>query len=122
MTLMRVRALLIPPGIPDFLTRTRLVKAGSVPLSGRAWAGRRDVARVEVSADGGATWNQARLGEAVSPHAWRAWSYAWLARPGRYTLCVRATDTHGAVQPVDQPWNYHGMCSNMAQRVPVIVE
>ena len=40
-TLMRVRALMIPPGIPDFLTRTRLVPSGPVPLTGRAWAGRR---------------------------------------------------------------------------------
>ena len=38
--LIKVRALMIPPGIPDFLTRIRLVPAGPVTLSGRAWAGR----------------------------------------------------------------------------------
>ncbi len=53
MTLIRVRALMIPPGIPDFVTRTRLVEAGPVTLTGRAWAGRLGVSRVEVSADGG---------------------------------------------------------------------
>ena len=37
---MRVRALMVPPGIPDFLTRTRLLDAGQVTLTGRAWAGR----------------------------------------------------------------------------------
>jgi DMSO/TMAO reductase YedYZ molybdopterin-dependent catalytic subunit len=121
-TLVRVRALMIPPGIPDFLTRTRLVQAGPVTITGRAWAGRRGVARVEVSADEGATWDEARLGEAVSPHAWRAWSYTWQARPGRHTLCARATDTEGDVQPVEQPWNFYGMRNNMVQRVPVLVE
>ena len=45
-TLMRVRALMIPPGIPDFLTRTRLVRAGPGAARGpgvgrarRAWRG-----------------------------------------------------------------------------------
>jgi len=121
-TLVRVRALMIPPGIPDFLTRTRLVRAGPVPITGRAWAGRRAVVRVEVSADGGGTWDEARLGDAVSPHAWRAWSYTWQARPGRHTLCARATDADGDVQPVEQPWNFHGMRNNMVQRVPVLVD
>jgi hypothetical protein len=35
---------------------------------------------------------------------------------------VRATDSQGNVQPVEQPWNHHGMGNNMAQRVEVIVE
>ena len=39
-TFMKVRALMLPPGIPDFLTRVRLVEAGSVTLTGRAWVGR----------------------------------------------------------------------------------
>ena len=38
--LIKVRPLMIPPGIPDFLTRTRLVQAGPVNLRGRAWGGR----------------------------------------------------------------------------------
>ena len=58
--LIRVRALMIPPGIPDFMTRIRLVDAGSVTLEGRAWAGRLGVDRVEVSADNGETWRDAR--------------------------------------------------------------
>ena len=120
-TLIKVRALMIPPGIPDFLTRARVVEAGPVPLAGRAWAGRRDVSRVEVSVDGGATWSDARLGEPVARYAWREWSYDWLATPGRHTLCVRATDTEGNVQPAAQPWNIQGMANNMVQRVEVLV-
>ena len=78
--LINVRALMIPPGIPDFLTRTRLVEAGRVALSGRAWAGRLGVSRVEVSVDSGETWSDAKLGEQVSEYAWRGWSYEWDAR------------------------------------------
>ncbi|HEX9400877.1 MAG TPA: sulfite oxidase [Anaeromyxobacter sp.] len=121
-TLIRPRALLIPPGIPDFLTRTRLVEAGSVSLAGRAWAGRRGVARVDVSTDGGATWQATKLGEPLSPFAWRPWSYAWQARPGRYTLCARATDTAGEAQQLDPRWNFEGVRNNMVQRVEIVVE
>ncbi|MBI2294952.1 MAG: sulfite oxidase [Betaproteobacteria bacterium] len=121
-TLIRVRALMIPPGIPDFMTRTRLLRAGRVMLAGRAWAGRLAVARVEVSADGGATWSDARLGDPVSPHAWREWTFEWDAQPGSCTLCVRATDSAGNVQPAEQEWNSGGYGNNSVQRVDVIVE
>ena len=121
-SLVRVRALMIPPGIPDFLTRTRLVETGPVSLTGRAWAGRVGVSRVEVSVDGGSTWWDARLGEPLSPYAWRGWSFEWEALPGQYALCARATDIEGNVQPVTQPWNFRGMGNNMVQRVDVIVE
>lgn len=121
-SLIRVRALMVPPGIPDFATRLRLVEAGAVPLEGRAWAGRLGVSRVEVSADGGVSWSPAELGEQVGRYAWRAWSYRWQVGPGRYTLCVRATDSEGSTQPVEQMWTFQGMGNNMAQRVDVIVE
>ena len=117
-----MKALMIPPGIPDFATRVRLAEAGEQLITGRAWAGRLDVIRVEVSDDGGATWSDASLEVPVGEHAWRGWSWRWQARPGEHTLCVRATDAEGNVQPVDQSWTYQGMGNNMAQRVDVIVE
>lgn len=120
-TEIQVRSLMIPPGVPDFLTRMRVVESGEVTLTGRAWAGRLAVSRVEVSADGGRTWSDGILGQQVGPYAWRSWSFDWQAQPGQHTLCVRATDTEGNVQPVDQPWNYQGMGNNMIQRVDVVV-
>jgi DMSO/TMAO reductase YedYZ molybdopterin-dependent catalytic subunit len=119
--LIKVRALMVPPGIPDFMTRVRLVQSGRVPLRGRAWAGRSRVARVEVSSDGGATWSDARLGAQVSPFSWAEWTFDWGASPGRYQLCVRATDEHGNTQPAEE-WNYFGMGNNMIQRVDALVE
>ena len=120
--LIKVRALISPPGIPDFLTRIRLVRAGPVTLSGRAWAGRLGISRVEVSQDDGATWSEAKLEDPLSPYAWRGWSFLWEARPGNYNLCVRATDIEGNTQPVSQPWNSQGLGNNMVHRVEVVVE
>ena len=121
-TLQKVRSLMVPPGIPDFLTRVRLLDAGPLTLAGRAWAGRLQVSAVEVSTDGGRTWNEATLEDPVDKFAWRGWSYDWQAQPGRYTFCVRARDSEGNAQPVEQPWTFQGMGNNMVQRVDVIVE
>lgn len=117
-----VRALMIPPGIPDFATRVRLLEPGPVILHGRAWAGRRSVTRVEVSVDAGESWSDAELGDQAGRFAWQGWSAHWLAAPGRYELLVRATDDAGRTQPVEQPWNLQGLANNMAQRVAVVVE
>ncbi|HYY81763.1 MAG TPA: sulfite oxidase [Actinomycetes bacterium] len=115
------RALLIPPGIPDFLTRRRFLAPGRHLLSGRAWSGRAPLARVEVSTDGGRSWRAAELGERRSRWAWAAWSLPWEATPGEHELCARATDESGATQPLEQPWNVGGMANNMVQRVAVTV-
>src|SRR6476620_1423155 len=55
------RALLEPPGIPDFMTRERTVPLGPCTLAGRAWSGLAPIAGVDVSVDGGATWAAATL-------------------------------------------------------------
>ncbi len=116
------RSLLVPPGFPDFLTRHRFVDVGRVLLHGRAWSGWGAIERVEVSSDGGATWADAVVGEAVSPYAWVPWTFSWDAsEPGVLELCCRATDAAGNIQPLEQPWNLHGFSNNMVQRVPVEV-
>ena len=118
-TRIRVRALMLPPGIPDFFTRRRHVERGRVPLRGRAWSGQGTVERVEVGVDG--AWSDARLEPAVGEFAWRGWSWEWEATQGDHELSCRATDSSGAVQPLDQPWNYQGMGNNLVHRVPVTV-
>jgi len=120
-TRMRPRALVIPPGFPDFFERTRTVEAGEVLLRGRAWSGRGPITRVELSDDGGRTWQDCALGDVVGPHAWRSWSFVWTAAPGECRLVVRATDEDGNVQPLEQSWSHHGHENNMAQRVRVTV-
>jgi DMSO/TMAO reductase YedYZ molybdopterin-dependent catalytic subunit len=118
-TRIQVKALMVPPGIPDFFTRHRVVDAGRVELTGRAWSGHASIARVEVGIDG--SWADAALAPSVGEFAWRGWSFAWDAEPGEHELACRATDAGGAVQPLEQPWNYQGMGNNLVQLVAVTV-
>ncbi|MDX6487323.1 MAG: hypothetical protein QOF43_2476 [Gaiellaceae bacterium] len=120
-TRMLPRALLVPPGIPDFFTRTRFLDAGPCPLEGRAWSGFGPVERVEVSPDGGRSWEDASLGSPASEYGWRSWTHAWDAEPGEHELCCRATDAAGNTQPADANWNLEGYCNNAIQRVKVTV-
>jgi sulfane dehydrogenase subunit SoxC len=115
------RALMIPPGFPDFLSRTRFVEAGRVRLEGRAWSGWAPVERVEVSVDGGESWTDASLGKPPGEFAWSGWTYDWEAEPGEYELSCRATDGLGNVQPALAEWNYDGLCNNGVQRVRAVV-
>ena len=121
-TRMLPRALMLPPGVPDFLTRRRFVEPGACLLEGRAWSGWGAIERVEVSEDGGETWADAQLGDAPGPHAWRAWSYRWEpAGTGDYELACRATDSAGNVQPLQPAWNLGGYANNAVQRLAVTV-
>lgn len=118
-TKIRPRALMIPPGFPDFLTRTRIADGGPIELRGRAWSGLAPIERVEVGVDG--TWHDATLLEARGRFVWRGWSFAWDATPGEHVLQCRATDAAGNVQPIVQPWNLQGMGNNLVQSIPVTV-
>jgi sulfane dehydrogenase subunit SoxC len=116
------RALMAPPGFPDFMSRTRFVHAGEHVLHGRAWSGWGDVDRVDVSTDDGATWRRAELGPAVDAWAWRPWTFTWQANtPGRYVVSARASDVTGRIQPAEQPWNRGGFSNTSPQRVDVVV-
>jgi len=121
-TRMLPRSLMVPPGIPDFLPRTRRLPLGACTLEGRAWSGRGSIVRVEVSADGGHSWADAQLGGDGGEFAWQSWRHVWHAdQAGEFELCCRATDAAGNVQPLSAPWNAHGVCNNQVQRVNVVV-
>jgi sulfane dehydrogenase subunit SoxC len=119
---MTVRALMVPPGIPDFATRRRFANLTAQTLEGRAWSGSGAIEAVEVSTDGGATWQPAELGSPAAPHAWRRWTFQWRPRAaGDYELCCRAADSAGNCQPIAAPWNLDGYANNAVQRIPVTV-
>lgn len=119
---MHVRALMVPPGLPEFLSRARFVPAGPCVLQGRAWSGKAEIEGVDVSTDGGETWAEAELAAgSLGRWAWRGWRFVWQATPGEYELCCRARDTAGNVQPADPLWNLGGYANNAVQRVAVTV-
>jgi DMSO/TMAO reductase YedYZ molybdopterin-dependent catalytic subunit len=120
-TRMVPRALLQPPGHPDFMTRERVLAPGRVRLTGRAWSGRAEVVRVEVSTDDGASWTDANLEASAGAHAWRAFGLDWDAGPGDHVLRARATDAAGNAQPADPVWTRGGFANNGGDAVRVHV-
>ncbi|MGA6220899.1 sulfite oxidase [Streptomyces umbrinus] len=118
------RALMVPPGFPDFMSRTRVVRPGPLRLEGRAWSGHAPVTKVEVSTDDGGSWQEAELdppdGRPGHAWSWRHWQAPWTATPGTHVLTARATDAAGNTQPVTQPWNRGGFGNNLVQRIPVL--
>jgi DMSO/TMAO reductase YedYZ molybdopterin-dependent catalytic subunit len=119
-TAIRVKSLMVPPGIPDYYSRARLVDSGQVELFGRAWSGDGvGIARVEVAVDG--VWRDAVLDPPHGRYAWRGWRCPWDATPGEHQLMCRATDMRGDVQPLDQRFDRAGYGNNQVHRIPVTV-
>lgn len=73
----------------------------NVCVSGAAWACDAEITKVELSTDGGATWNNAKVVGQSNSNAWRLWEFNWQtpSQPGKQTLMARATDSLGRTQP-----------------------
>jgi DMSO/TMAO reductase YedYZ molybdopterin-dependent catalytic subunit len=121
LTRIEPRALLVPPGFPDFMSRRRVVRSGPVRIEGRAWSGWAPVSKVEVSIDAGDTWESAALEPPQSLHGWAHWTWIWQSELGSYVLSCRATDASGRTQPLGQRWSRGGFANNTIQLVPVTV-
>ncbi|HVB73268.1 MAG TPA: molybdopterin-dependent oxidoreductase [Ktedonobacteraceae bacterium] len=77
----------------------KIALSPSVEIGGLAFAGNRGIQQVEISADGGLSWNIATLQTPLSQDAWVFWTWQWTPQtPGSYTLVARATDGTGALQ------------------------
>lgn len=97
------------------------VKAGKVSIQGAAWAGEADVVKVEVSTDGGSTWNAATLGHDQAHYAWRLWHYDFKVKSGVYSIRSRATDSQGRTQPDEAVWNPSGYLYNAVDEIKIHV-
>lgn len=97
------------------------VKSGRVSVHGAAWAGDAGITRVDISTDGGSSWNAASLGHEQSPYAWRLWRYEWKAKSGDYSILSRATDARGRTQPLNAVWNPSGYLYNAVDQVKIHV-
>jgi len=99
-------------------------KAGEVEITGVAFNdGMSKIAKVDVSTDGGKTWQAATIKPAASPWAWHHWSLKAKLGAGKHELMSRATDAKGESQPVDglTRWNPRGYEWNGADRVELSV-
>lgn len=92
-------------------------------LRGMAWAGEEHVTKVDVSTDGGITWQDAQLSGKSLPFTWRLWTAEWTpAKPGYYSVLSRATDSAGRIQPIVATWNPSGYLFNAIDRIGLLVE
>lgn len=76
-----------------------VLQAGSVEVSGFAWAGENSVAKVEISTDGGNSWTPAKLGAQPRPLTAVPWSAGIKLQKGPTKLIARCTDDKGNTQP-----------------------
>jgi len=76
------------------------ISGGQFVITGYAVADTAGVARVEISLDGGKTWQEADVfSNPIPSQVWAFWKYVWANPPkGRHTLEVRAIDRGGRVQ------------------------
>ena len=120
-TQIRVRSLLVPPGIPEWSTRRRLIQPGVHRIIGRAWCGGGvPVEKVELGVND--EWTEATLHPSTDLYAWSLWEADWHATEGQHSLSCRATDANGNVQPLDARWDAAGFGNNSVQQVEVWCE
>jgi sulfane dehydrogenase subunit SoxC len=80
----------------------QLKDKGWYEISGLAWSGQGRVSKVEVSTDGGATWNEAELKTNPNPMAHTRFGFMWNWDGSDAVLMSRTTDELGSVQPTIQ--------------------
>lgn len=103
--------------------RWEVIPAGATyRIHGAAWTGNSEIAKVEVSTDGGKTWSSAQLLDRSVPFAWRLWEHRWTVprQAGPYTVLARATDARGRAQPTERdPDRRNGIVNHL---LPIEVE
>ncbi|QSW97806.1 sulfite oxidase [Haloterrigena alkaliphila] len=124
-------------GTPDGESPATPDSDGTIEVRGVAWAGDDAVDRVDISTDGGETWNDADLFGPDYAGAWRLFRYDWDAGPGTHALLSRATDELDRRQPArisepdawrdaleddEYPWNEGGYAANAYEPNGVTVE
>jgi DMSO/TMAO reductase YedYZ molybdopterin-dependent catalytic subunit len=98
-TEMQVKSAIARPGISE------VVAAGTnYRVAGAAWTSGAEIVKVELSTDGGGSWQTASLGEEKARNCWRLWEFDWRVpnEPGPRILFSRATDSRGRTQPMER--------------------
>ncbi len=114
---------MVPRSFFTNVTAATKVKPGApVPLRGIAMGGDCGVAGVDVSTDGGSTWQPAVLGRDEGTYSFRQWTMQ-VAAPASGTLMtlVRCTNTKQVAQPMEANWNGGGFMRNVIERIVLAV-
>ncbi len=90
-------------------------------VRGIAFDGGYGIAEVAFSADGGGSWNEARLGKDSGRYSFREWTAAFRPpKKGSYELKVRAVNRIGQSQPTSALWNPAGYMRNVVESTRVV--
>jgi DMSO/TMAO reductase YedYZ molybdopterin-dependent catalytic subunit len=112
-------------GVRSIITTPRsgaTAHVGTHLVRGYAWSGAAPVTGIEISTDGGRTWQAGEWTSGNARYAWRSWEFHWeAATPGPVSLQSRAHDAAGNEQPVGSEWNDLGYCNNAIQSIRVEV-
>ncbi|MCY4147613.1 MAG: molybdopterin-dependent oxidoreductase [Chloroflexi bacterium] len=93
-------AIVNPTSVVDAIATNSIIKDAEgyiVPIGGIAYAGAKQISRVEVSVNGG-EWQAAQLRQPLSELTWVIWRYDWRFQEGDYKFEVRAYDGAGELQ------------------------
>lgn len=93
-----------------------------LPVEGIAMGGDVGVASVEISGNGGRTWEPAALGREDDRYGFRRFTARiGVPRPGRVRVMARCTNTRGETQPMTANWNPGGYMRNCVEPVTVVL-
>jgi DMSO/TMAO reductase YedYZ molybdopterin-dependent catalytic subunit len=115
---------MVPRSFFTNLTASTTVKPGApLPVRGIAFGGDCGVGQVDLSTDGGKTWQPTTLGRDEGTYSFRQWSAQLLAplQGGAMALAVRCTNTKGDMQPAEPNWNSGGFMRDVIETVRVAV-
>ncbi len=97
--------------------------AGPHQFSGIAWSGQGQITSVDLSIDNGKTWHAASLSTPKSNYAWTRWQSELNLQPSaQYEIWLRATDSSGGQQPLEQYWNKGGYGNNLVQKLKISIQ
>lgn len=116
-TAWKIKSLITAPMAESFFDINK-----DITVRGHAWAGERDVSKVQISLDYGLNWKECSLRRPRNKYGWYHFEHhVKIPKKGYYEIWARAYDHLGEAQPFRQPWNPKGYLGNVIHRVPIYV-
>jgi sulfoxide reductase catalytic subunit YedY len=107
------------------ITGTKVKNASDLIVRGVAFDGGHSIEKVQITTDGGRTWNDAKLDDgSQGKYAYRTFSYTFKPqKTGSLSIMCKASNEKGEVQPFakDIQWNHGGYKYNGIDEVTVEV-